>query len=82
MLIDLAVHLMFCFFFYKSILLKFYIIKSLLVLESIINKSQFHSFYFQVDLLGVFNLEWKEEDCLGNSFQKRVPLSDVNRCYF
>lgn len=57
-------------------------IERLLVPELIANQTQVHSLHCQVDPLDVFNLEWKEEYCLGHSFQKCVPLSDVNRCYF
>lgn len=54
------------------------LIESLLDLELTVNKSQVHSFYFQVEPLDMFNLKWKEEDYLGHNFQKCVSLSDVS----
>lgn len=46
----------------------------LLALEPTVYKSQIHSLCFQAPPLDVFNLEWKEEDCLGHSFQKCVQM--------
>lgn len=53
------------------------LIERLLVLELIVNKSQVHSFHFQVEPLDMFNLEWKEEDCLGHNAFLCQKLVDV-----
>lgn len=82
MLIGFETNRMFCYIFTNQFYWNVMLIERLLVLEFIVNKSQVHSLHFQVEPLDMFNLEWKEKNCLGHNFQKCVPLSDVSRCYF